>query len=361
MRSSEIKVLQGLIETPSPSGFEEKIAEMIRNELLKYLPRNRVKIDEQKNVIAIIKGKSNKTIMVDAHSDQIGFIVNNIDKEGFISLQYIGDGDKSILSARNLIILTDSGRINAIVNRKHSHLIDDEGDESIGEMKDVIVDIGIRKKRSVKSKVKIGDPVVYKPHFSHLMESYYSGCGFDDKSGCFILIKTIKSIIKLKIKPVSTLIFTFSTQEEVGGQKFKPIINKYKPNLFIEVDATFATDWNDDDVLERESGKCKLGGGIVLFRGVDIDKKSLKLMASSARKNKIKIQYQASTGDDGTVNYYVSALNNGIKTLLIGVPLRNMHTSVEIINLKDLNYGSQLLTNFLLSKRINTIFNDVRN
>jgi len=358
MKNSEIKILQGLIETPSPSGFEEKIAEMIKNELLNYLPRTKVKIDEQKNVIAIIKGKSNKTIIIDAHSDQIGFIVNNIDKEGFISLQYIGGGDKSILSARNLIILTDKGKINAVVNRKHSHLIDDEDDESIVEMKDVVVDIGIRKKRSVKSKVKIGDPVVYKPHFSHLTESYYSGCGFDDKSGCFILIETIKNIIKSKIKPIPTLIFTFSTQEEVGGKKFKPIVNKYKPNLFIEVDATFATDWNDDGVLERESGNCKLGGGIVLFRGVDIDKKSLKLITSIARKNRIKIQYQASTGDGGTINYCVSSLENGIKTLLIGIPLRNMHTPVEIINLRDLNYGSQLLTNFLLNKRIDMIFNN---
>jgi len=352
MKNNQIKLLGNLIKIPSPSGFEEDIAEFIKQELLQYVPKTRVTVDFHNNVTAIIKGTSDKKIMIDAHLDQIGFIVTNVDRKGFISLQYIGGGDKSILSARDLVILTDKGKVNAVVNRKHSHLVDDEEDEVVEKMYQAAVDIGMRSRKKVQSIVKIGDAVVYKPSFNHMRESYYSGCGFDDKSGCFILLETIKSITKSGKKPVPTLIFTFSAQEETWGRKCRPLIKKYKPDLFVEVDVTFATDWEDCDDLEREVGKCELGGGMVIYRGVEIDKACYKLANSTAKNHKIKTQCQASYGSIGYTSTEVTHEEDGIKALVLGVPLRNMHTPVEIVNLRDLNYGIQLLTNLLLHRRI---------
>jgi len=355
MKKNQIKLLENLVRTPSPSGFEEDIAEVIQKELLEVLPRTRVKVDFQNNVAAVIKGSSKKTIMIDAHLDQIGFIVTNIDRKGFITLQYIGGGDTSILSARNLIILTDKGKINGVVNRRHTHLVDDESDIQITSMSEAIVDIGPRSRRKVQSIVKVGDPVVYSPSIQPLRESYYVGYGFDDKSGCFILIETIKEILRTKKKPLPTLVFTFSSQEETGGAMCKPLVRRYKPDLFMELDVTFATDWEDDEDLEREVGKCELGKGIVLYKGVNIDKSCFKLLNSTARNNKIKVQYQAATGYTGYTTDYVSSQEKGVKTLTLGIPLRNMHSPVEIINLRDLNYGVQLLTHFLLHRRIEKV------
>ncbi|MFX0206318.1 MAG: M42 family peptidase, partial [Candidatus Hodarchaeota archaeon] len=85
MKNRQIKLLENLIKISSPSGFEEKIAEFIKKELLQYLPASNVKVDFRNNVTAIIKGSSDKKIMIDAHSDQIGFIVTNVDREGLIS------------------------------------------------------------------------------------------------------------------------------------------------------------------------------------------------------------------------------------------------------------------------------------
>jgi len=352
MLKNQIKLLGNLIKIPSPSGFEEDIAEFIKQELLQYVPKTRVDVDFHNNVTAIIKGTSDKTIMIDAHLDQIGFIVTNIDRKGFISLQYIGGGDKSILSARELVILTDKGKVNAVVNRKHAHLVEDEGDEHIEKMHEAAVDIGMRSRAKVQSVVKIGDAVVYKPSFNHLRESYYSSAGFDDKAGCFILLETIKSILKSGKKPAPTLIFTFSAQEETWGKKLRPLVKKYKPDLFIEVDVTFATDWEDCGDLEREVGKCELSKGLVLYRGVEIDKNCFKLVNSVARNHKIKIQYQASVGSIGYTSTELTHEGDGIKALILGIPLRNMHTPCEIVNLRDLNYGVQLLSNFLLHRRI---------
>jgi len=355
MTSKQIKLLENLVKIPSPSGFEESIAEFIKQELLLYLPKTRVKIDSFNTVVAEIKGTSNQVVMLDAHIDQIAFMITNIDKKGFLSLGQIGGHDDHILSARDLVILTDKGKVNAVVNRKHSHLVTDEEDEDIGNTYEALVDIGPRNRRKVGAVVKIGDPVIYTPSFNHLRESYYSGYGFDDASGCFILIETIKEIIKSKKKPIPTLVFTFSSQEETWGKKLRPLLKKYKPNLFIEVDVTFATDWSDSEDDERETGKCDLGGGIVLYRGIEIDKNCFKMINSTARAHKIKVQHQASRGSVGYTSTEVTHEGEGVKALILGIPLRNMHTPVEIINLRDLNYGIQLLTNFLLHRRIERV------
>lgn len=352
MKNNQIKLLGNLIKIPSPSGFEEDIAEFIKQELLQYVPKTRVAVDFHNSVTAVIKGTSDKKVMIDAHLDQIGFIVTNIDRKGFISLQYIGGGDKSILSARDLVILTDKGKVNAVVNRMHAHLVEDEHDVNIGKMHEAVVDIGPRSRKKVQGVVKIGDAVIYKPSFNYLRESYYSGCGFDDKSGCFILLETIKDILKSKKKPIPTLIFTFSAQEETYGKKCRPLVKRYNPDLFIEVDVTFATDWEDDDDLEREVGKCELSKGIVLYRGVEVSKDCFKLINSIARTDKVKVQYQASCGSIGYTSTEVTHEGDGIKALILGIPLRNMHTPVEVINLRDLKYGIKLLTTFLLHRKI---------
>jgi len=360
MKNKKIKLLKDLISIPSPSGFEGNIAEFIRKELLQYLPKTRVKIDEYKNVIAIIKGTSDKKIMIDAHSDTIGFVVTNVDRSGLISLQYIGGGDIQILPARYLNILTSTKKLNAIIGRKHAHLNENEDDIKIEHIKDVFIDIGIRGRKQVLRKIKIGDPVVYKPYFEELEQDkklgqYIAGYGIDNKSGCFVLMETIREIIKSKKKPIPTLIFTFSTQEEIGKAKVRQLIKKYKPDLFIGTDVTFATDCSDseDDEIEREVGRCELGKGCVLYKGVGISKETVKLLISIAQKHKIKLQYQASKGDIGynsdIATDYIS------KAVIVGIPLRNMHSITEAISTKDLNYGIRLLTSFCISKEIRRI------
>jgi len=355
MKNNKIKLLEQLIKIPSPSGFEENIALFIQNELRKYLSKSKVKIDFQNNVLAFIKGESNKTVMIDAHTDTIGFIVTNIDKKGIINIQSIGGIDKRIVTARRFVIITSKGNINAVVSRKPIHLIDNYDEEQIDKMNEVQLDIGIRGRESVLSKVKIGDPIVYKSSFYKLSNNkklgqFYAGTGLDDKTGCYILLETIKEIVKSKIKPAVNLIFTFSAQEETNT-KAKPLVRKYKPDLFIECDVTFATDYGES--LEETVGKCELGKGITLYRGVDIDKKSLQLISSIAKKNKIKVQHQASIGDIG----YIATLVTNIPTraLIIAPPLRNMHTEVEIVAEKDLNYGIKLLQTFLLSRKLKQI------
>ena len=356
MRKNKIDLLKNLISIPSPSGFENKIAEFIKQELSKYLPKSKLRIDNQKNLIATIEGKVKKSIILEAHADTIGFIVTNVDSKGLISLQYIGGGDKQILTARHLNILTSKGIVNAVINRKHAHLINDEDDEKIEDISEVQVDIGIRGRKQVLRQIKIGDPVVYQPFFRKLSEDkkqgqFIAGYGFDDKSGCFILIEAIKEIIKSKKKPEYTLQFVFSPREEIGNPP-KKLTRELKPELYVGIDVTFATDYGED-TLEKEVGRCELGKGIVVYKGVNIHSETVKLLDKIAKKNKVKIQWQASVGNCGY--NATSMVDICDRVVIIAPPLRCMHTCVETINLKDLNYGINLIKNFCLSRELKRI------
>ncbi len=360
METKRLKLLKSLIEIPSPSGYEGKIANLIKEELSTVLPKKQISIDFHNNVIVTIKGLFNKTIMFDSHIDEVGYTITNVDKDGLISLRSIGGVDKSILSAKSLVILTNKGKINAVVDRKHHHLIEEESNETVDQIEYAQVDIGIRGRKAVLRRVKIGDPVVYKSSFNLLSNDktqgqFISGRGFDDKASCLVLIETIKEIIKAKRKPLYNLVFVFTWGEEIGYKGAIECVSRYKPDLFVELDVAFASDYLDDD-LEKLVGRCQLGKGIVIMRGAGLDVKGVKLLENIAHKHKIKFQSQATDTDGQYTSEYISEKNGGIRALTLGIGVRNMHNPVEIINMKDIGYGINLLKNFCLSQSLKDIF-----
>lgn len=352
MKKYNVQQLKNLIEIPSPSGYEGDVANFLQKELLKILPKKCIEKDFDNNIIATIQGESDKIIMIDAHSDQIGYSINNVTKEGLLNLVQTGYGDVCLTTARKLIIITKKGILNAVVNRKHSHLVDDEEDEIITDISEAEVDIGIRKRTNVLKHVDIGDPVICKPSFQQLVGNFYSGDGMDDKTGCFVLLETIKRIVKSKTKPKYTLMFTFSVKEEIGCFGALELVRRYKPYLFIEVDVGFATDYMVDSNLEQKAGRCRLGSGIIIFRGVNIHTPSVERLESIAKSNKIKFQQQATNPKSPYTSEYIAQENGGLRVLTLGIPLRNMHTPVETINLSDLEYGTRLLQKFLSSRTL---------
>jgi len=340
---NDIDILKGLVNIPSPSGYEDKLATYIAE----YLEYKNVEIDFHNNVIVTIDGINNSyTIMIDAHLDQLGFLVNNIDKDGIISMIPIGGHDKTLLRGREVLILTKRGTINGVIDIKPIHLIRDIEEELPERICHLPVDIGIRKKEEVEKIISLGNPVILNPLFAHLTEDYYYGYGFDDKAGCYILMKTIESILQNGIIPQYKLIFTFSCQEEIGCKGAKEMVTRYKPNEYIGVDVTFATDYPEID--ERETGKCEVGKGIVIYNGINIDKDGYEFINDIAKHYKIPHQCQV-TNSGGFNADEIANDNGGIKILNLGIPLRNMHSPVEVLNINDLNSGIKLLTRYLSS------------
>jgi len=349
------ELLKNLLNIPSPSGYEKNIAEFIYAYLSQFVSNDQIEIDKFNNVIVKFDNDSDKTVMIDAHSDEIGFMINNVDRWGSISLQYIGGGDSTILSARHLNILTENGIVPAVVDRTHSHLVADEDDENIYDPADADVDIGSRNRDSILKKVKIGDPVVYESKCKELTPKYLTGYGFDDKAGCFMLMRSIEKLVKSKAKLDVNIIYVFSAQEETGASKLFPVVHKYNPDLVIEADVTFATDYGSVDLLEKIAGRCELGKGISLYRGTSLDDACWKLATEIANNRKINYQVQACNGSIGYTSIEVADEGLGTKALVFGIPLRSMHCPTEIIHLDDLNSGAKLLTYFLQSKKLKSL------
>jgi len=353
-KQRDIEILRELIDIPSPSGFERPIAEYIKNTVSEFVDESKINIDFQNNVIVEIPGRNkDKTILIDAHSDEIGFIIGNVDRWGRISMRYIGGGDSTILSARNLWILTKNGILNAIVDRKHSHMVYDEDDENIYAPQEAEVDIGIKDRDKILKLIEIGDPVVFELSFRHLTDDYYAGYGFDDKSGCFMLIKSIE-YFSTHI-PEYNLVFLFSAQEETGTSKIFPVLRKYNPSLVIELDVTFATDYGNSEDMERDVGRCKMEEGVSLYKGVDVFREGVDLCEKIAKQNDIPYQIQACEGAIGYTSLDTTDIGFGTRAMVFGIPLRNMHNPVEVINYKDLISGTKLLNKFLSSKRLSKI------
>ena len=357
MKKNNEKLLKSLIFTPSPSGYEGKLANVIRKELLNYMPKTKLATDFHNNLVAKIDGKnSDQIVMIDAHIDQLGFMVYNIDRYGYISLISIGGHDLSILRGRKVLVLSEKRKaFEGVIGTKHAHLIDyrKEKDEIPEKITDLTLDIGIRSRRQVMKYVGIGDPLIISPSFDNLTEDFYTGSGFDDKTGAHVLIQTIKEIRRQRKKSIPTLLFTFSSQEELNCKGAKELVRRWKPSLFVGIDVTCATDTFSVD--EREVGRCELGKGITLIKGVNIHRPSLKLMQNIARANKIKTQIQSTNGDECTNAATVGNELDGIRLLDLGIPCRNLHSPVEIINTKDLNYATKLLKSFLLSKKLGKV------
>jgi len=360
MTKKQLKLLESLIKIPSLSGYEQKIAKYIAKDLLSIFPKNRVCFDHYNNVTAIIKGQSNKVILVDAHLDQIGFIVQDIDEFGYVSIEEVGGVDKDIVQARPITIINYKGKIiNGVIDKKPIHYLQSGESTRADKHTDLQVnlDIGLRKGKNVGSHIRVGDPITFKAEFGHMLEDYYYGYGFDDKIGCFMLINIAKEIERKKIKPFPTIIFSFSAQEETGNSGVNILMKKYKPNIMLEIDVTTATDIDAEEVFEREAGRCDLGKGIVLYRGVGINHEVLQGLERTGRQYHAKFQYQATNGSIGyTSEIFMNTPN--LKIATIGIPLRNMHTPVEVLKMTDVKNGIKLIKNFLIGKKIKSILNE---
>ena len=289
MKNKEIKLLESMVTTPSPSGYESDLAELIRKTILNYLPRTSITTDTHNNVVAKIQGRTDKVVMIDAHADQLGFLVNNIDKEGYISLFRLGGYDIDLLRGRKAIILSDRGKVNGVIGTKPAHLISKRKKDIPEKTTDLTLDIGVRKCKQVQRHIKIGDPVVLQPEFSQLIDDYYTGSGFDDKAGCFLLIQIIKQIVGSRAKPVPTLKFVFSAQEETGCFGAREVVRRETPDLFVGVDVAFATD--QPEVDEREVGRLGLGDGLGVYRGINIHRPSYTCWNAPRKETKLRFNF----------------------------------------------------------------------
>ena len=315
------------------SGYEYRINENIKD-MVKGLCDD-VQIDTLGNVIAIKKcGKENaKKVLIEAHIDEIGLMVSDIDENGFISLVNVGGIDQRILPSAEVII-HGKRDIKGVIGAKPPHLLADGEEEKSSKLKDMVVDTGLSLDE-LKGLVSIGDSITLAVCCTELFGDQITGKSLDDRS----VITVLKNIQNVTLP--FDVYAVFAAKEEVGGFGAMTATYNINPDIAIAIDVCHGiTPDNSKDAYE-------VGEGCVITVGPNIHPKISDKLIKTAKENDIKHQIEVEGGNTGTDAWVMQVIGEGIPTGLLSVPLKYMHTTVETISVSDAVAVSDLLTFFL--------------
>jgi endoglucanase len=354
MERSALEFLKKLVETPSPSGFEQPAQKLVRDRLKEVV--DELRTDVHGNVIAVQNPDAPLRVMLAGHCDEIGLMVTHIgdheDDKGYLFFAAIGGIDPSILAGQRVEIHDARGRVEGVIGRKAVHLMEPEERGKPSKIREYWIDIGAKDRKDALGAVAVGDPITLSRRFVELRNGLVSGRGFDDRVGAWTVVETLRRIRKMKLHcgvyGVSTV------QEEIGLRGAKTAAFGIEPHAGIAVDVGFASDHPGAD--KKVIGDVSLGKGPILHRGANINPVLATLMEKAAKAARIPFQMQAEPGATGTDANAIQVNRAGAAAAVMSVPNRYMHTPVEVCSLKDLDNGVSLLVATLRAIKPNQKF-----
>jgi endoglucanase len=340
------KLLKELTEASGISGHETEIRGVIKNHL-----RNAGELSQDKMGSVICKKKGtvkSPVLMLEAHMDEIGFLVSQITDEGFIRFVTIGGWWEHVLLTQRVCIQTGKGNITGIIGAKAPHLLTDDERNKLLPVKKMYIDIGATSRKEVDNTgVSQGDPVVPVSEFTLLPGSKsYLGKAFDNRAGCAVVITTLNNMVN--IKHPNTLLGTISVQEEVGTRGAKTAVAVANPDVAIILESSAATDTPGG--ASQEEKPIKLGAGPILtvFRGDMIPNQYLlSLVKKTAEKYSIPLQYRIGGISGSTDGAVIHVYNQGVPTVVLSLPVRNVHSHSSIMHRDDFDNLIKLLTHLV--------------
>ncbi len=338
MEKDDFSFLKELVETPSPSGYEQPAQRVIRRHLETVV--DELQTDVMGNLIACLKGQGGHRVMLAGHCDEIGFMVQFVDDRGFIYFGAIGGVDPHLSPGQRVMIHTANGAVPGVIGKKAIHLIEPKERDNVIKLKQQFIDIGCSTRDEVEALVAIGDPVTFAVGVERLQGDRATSRAFDDKMGAFIVTEVMKKV--KRDGPISSDLFAVSTvQEEIGLRGAATSSYGVKPDVGIVVEVTHATDY--PDVEQSAIGRVELGQGPVIARGANINPVLFELLTSTAKAENIPFQVIGVPRATGTDANVMQLSRGGVATALLGIPLRYMHTPVETLALSDLENAILLL------------------
>ena len=343
MRKESLEFLERLMNTASPMGFETEGQKVWCQYVAKYA--DEVRTDAYGNAVAILNPAGDPKVMIDGHIDEIGLMVKYIDDDGFIYFQRIGMVDPALVRGKRVNIYTEKGIVPGVIGSPAIHLQDRDKEKKVPEMHESFVDIGAKNKKEAEKKVSVGNPIVFDEGFEILNGTVAVARAFDDRAGAWAVAETLR-LAALKKKQLKCAIYATSSVHEEGGTLGGASMQTYniKPDIAIVVDTKFAADNPAVDV--KVHGEVKLGAGPTVSVGRENHPVLLERLRKVADKKKIPLQTTPFGGTNNALAIYNK--QGGIPTVRVGIPSRYTHTTVEMLNLKDLQQTADWLAAFCL-------------
>lgn len=345
MNEAQLTYFQQLLDTPSPSGFEGAVQQLVYRRMTEYCTE--VATDVHGNVLGTLAGESNLRVLLTGHSDEIGLMVKHVTDEGQLCFAAIGGVDPLVLPGQRVRLLGPHGDVHGVIGRIPIHLQDaEERDKGKIKIHELWIDIGARDRDEAMHKAPVGTPGVWGESFRRLENGLVTARDFDDKVGVFVVCEAMRRLAECGAPPPHTVIGVASIQEECGVWGAGPVAEAVNPHAAIAIDVTHATDYPGVD--KRRFGDVRLGKGPVLYRGVKSSKALQRAIEAAATRLSIPLQNRAEEGRFHTDADPIASRRLGIPVANLSVPLRYMHTSSEVIALDDVDAAVDLLVETLL-------------
>ena len=344
MNKQDRKYLKRLLETPSPTGCEQRIAAIVRERMEGVA--DQVTTDVMGSVHARLAGRgSAPSLMLAAHMDEIGLMVVNVSDDGFLSVAAIGGVDAAILPGLRVDVHATGVEhpLRGIVGRKPIHLISAGERDKVTPLSDLVIDLGLPAKK-VKRLVKVGDVITFGVGFERFGKNMGVSRAFDDKCGVWVITRVLEELASGG-GCAGDVTCACTVQEEIGTRGAITSAFGIRPDVAVAFDVTHATDY--PGISHAKFGDIKCGGGSVIGRGPNVNPQVFERLVQAAKTAGVPYQIEALPGHSGTDAWPIQVSRAGIPTGLVSVPLRYMHTGVEVVSVSDVENTGKLIAEYI--------------
>ena len=338
------KFLLKLLASRSPSGHEGE-AQAVFDEFV--APKaDSYERDVLGNRIATLNPQGDPSILLAGHLDELGFIIKYIDKRGYLFFDTVGGHDRSMIPGRRVRIKTRQGIVTGVTGKRAIHQMDPREREKVPKIHNMWIDLGVSNKEEAENLVRVGDTGTYDHEFELLNGSVGTARAFDNKTGAYIAGETLRRLadepgVAAKVVAVGTV------QEEIGLRGATTSTFAVAPDYGIAIDVGHATDFPDAD--NKRFGEFKLGGGVIITRGPQLNPLVTDGLIAAAEAENIAYQLEAEPGVISNDSRAIQVAGPGVATATIGLALRYMHTPSEMVDLEDIEACVRLLVAYIKS------------
>jgi len=341
------ELLSDLLRAAGPSGQEARPAAIWRDWCRPFA--SEVDVDHMGSSWARVPGTGpeggHPSLAVVGHIDEIGFHITHITDEGFLRFGQVGGWDPMQLIGQRVVLDTLGGAVRGVIGRKAIHLLTEEERKEVPKLKNLHIDIGARDGDEAKSRVRIGDVGVIDVEPLELPNELLASRALDNRVGCYVAARAAQIVQQAGGSPGDVLAMAV-VQEEVGLRGAGTAAHRHRPDVAIAIDVTHATD--SPGIELGEETRHSLGSGPVIERGTVIHPQVFELLYDAAEAEKIPYTIASSARSTGTDADAIYISRAGVPTGLLSVPLRYMHSSVEIISLEDAENTAKLVAAFAM-------------
>ena len=337
-------VLNNLLTAHGPSGYEATPAAVWRDAAAAFSAS--VEADVMGSSTARVPATGDgPSLAIVGHIDEIGLIVTHIEESGFLRFTGVGGWDAQVLVGQRVAVATRDGVVPGVVGKKPIHLLDADDRKKVPEMKAMHIDIGAVDGEAAAKLVRVGDVAVIAGDPVELQSGRVASRSMDNRLGCYVAYEAARLVAEAG-GAAGEVIAVAAVQEETGFGGSTTIAHSLEPGLAIAVDVTHATDAPGID--ENELGKHHFGSGPVIERGTSLHPLISELLIEAAEAEEIPYTLAASGRHTGTDADAIYRSRGGVPTGLVSVPLRYMHSPVEVVQLDDVENTAKLLAAFAL-------------